>query len=664
MPIRPIFLAWLLLLGATLAIGGLAWWLLGREASRVESLAAGTLAKRVATVAESVDFLMDEIKTGVSDALLAVDDVAQPRQALAELVSTNPYVQTGFFFRESDGVTVWYGDRGEFPDPSDLQEPANDTGLTYPWTLVDLSVDSKKPERIEKAIPTAPAQRPVPFQQAISAPSDAYAAPEVDIATLNAFDDSAYANQSEYAYDINSNVALKQQRAAVRQFNISNRNSLKSKISAESKIAELGDFVNEDVSNTYALKEPFAASNSDFPSLLENDSFLAPSVAQQEEIVFPLPQRQGWFTAQLDGFVEWMLWVEMPRSLNVLGVWLDRDAVIAELAKTINLSQRDGILVTLVDPQGRMVVGQSRQSKSYEEIPPSPELSLAVGTALPGWRIEAFQPNGSNPFGRSFRLLGGVVVAGLCLAIMAGGSLLVWQARRDAHEAQRKTTFVANVSHELKTPLTSIRLFAEMLQDGRVKDPGKRAKYLETMVTETQRLTRLVNNVLDFSRLDRGNRDFKQESQDLVATVNGIVEPQMARLASEGLKVELVLPDEPLQRIIDRDALEQVLLNLLDNAAKYAASGKKAEVRLEAHEHEWSLSVCDWGPGIPARERARVFDAFYRLDDRLTTDRAGCGLGLSITARLVNGLGGEIQLLPNQPQGCCFRLTFKERTIS
>lgn len=656
MPFRPIFLAWLLLLGATLAIGGVAWWLLGREASRLESLASGTLAKRVATVAESVDFLMDEIKTGVSDALLTVDDAPQPRQALAELVSTNPYVQAGFLFRNSDSVTVWYGDRGNLPGPSEIKDTADATELVYPWTWVDTPVDLEKRDDVEEAAPVLiPQQKLETAQQAPSAPSDAYTqsiniAPEID-------SNEASAYQSEYDYEIASNTALKQQRAAVRKVNVDNRMSLKSKAGAEPETESSRD---ADASSSYVSDKPFADSSLGFSKLAEADSFVPAPIVQEKKIVSPILQRQGWLTKQVAGLMEWMLWTEMPQSQNVLGVWLDRDAVVAELAKTINLSQRDGIRVMLLNPEGKVVVGQNSRNKYYDEKTSLPELSLAVGTALPGWRIEAYQPNGSNPFGPSFRLLGGVVVAGLCLAIMAGGSLLVWQARRDAHEAQRKTTFVANVSHELKTPLTSIRLFAEMLQEGRVKDPTKRTQYLETMVAETQRLTRLVNNVLDFSRLDRGHRNFQREPLDLVTVVRDIVEPQEARLASEGLKVELLLPGEPISYPVDRDALEQVLLNLLDNAAKYAASGEKAEVKLEALSDGWTLSVCDWGPGIPARERTRVFGAFYRLDDRLTTDRPGCGLGLSIAARLIRGLGGELELQPNQPQGCCFKLIFRE----
>lgn len=351
-----------------------------------------------------------------------------------------------------------------------------------------------------------------------------------------------------------------------------------------------------------------------------------------------------------------MAWVSLPAGADYLGAWLDREAILAELSKAISLSQQDGLRFRLVDAQGRVIAGDL--TTRYDSRPPVvPELTLAVGSALPQWRIETFRANGANTFGSSFRWVGGLFIVGLSLAILLGATILIWQAQRDAREAQRKTTFVANVSHELKTPLTSIRLFADMLHDGRVKDEAKQRAYLQTMVNETQRLTRLVNNVLDFSRLERGQRRSQVESLDVGRAVADIIESQRERLLADGLALSYQLPERPLHAEVDRDALEQVLLNLLDNAAKYAASGERAEVRLDKEANGWALRVVDFGPGIPVSERKRVFHAFHRADDRLTSERPGCGLGLSIAARLAEEMGGRLTLEENEPTGCSFLLT-------
>jgi len=176
------------------------------------------------------------------------------------------------------------------------------------------------------------------------------------------------------------------------------------------------------------------------------------------------------------------------------------------------------------------------------------------------------------------------------------------------------------------------------------------------MVNETQRLTRLVNNVLDFSRLERGQHRSQATTLELGATVQAIVAAQADRLRGDGLQVQVHTPDQAIHAKVDRDALEQILLNLLDNAAKYAASGEWAEVVLAGQGSGWRLRVSDYGAGIPAAERQQVFAAFHRSDDRLTAERPGCGLGLSIASRLANEMGGQLSLEANQPSGCSFIL--------
>jgi len=137
-----------------------AWWLLGREADRVESLAAGTLANRTATVADSIDLLMEEVRGGVVDGLLAVRDVQEPRIALAEMVEGNPYVGVGYYFRGTDAVTVWLGDRGELPAPGSVRERAEAGAVVYPWTLPEFESDQIQDEAPAPPARASPSRRP------------------------------------------------------------------------------------------------------------------------------------------------------------------------------------------------------------------------------------------------------------------------------------------------------------------------------------------------------------------------------------------------------------------------------------------------------------------------------------------------------------------------
>ncbi|MGZ0656606.1 sensor histidine kinase [Coraliomargarita sp. W4R72] len=615
-----------------------AWWLLGREADRVESLAAGTLANRTATVAENVDLLMEEVRDGVSDGLSAVGEVAEPRVALAELVEGNPYIAAGFYFRGADSVTAWFGERGDLPSPSSIRGDAGN----FPWTLPDFEDDRFLREDVVLPAPVVALQS--------NAPSDAYvasapaAAMEMDDAYGNARAElEAPAAQQKV---FSQNIALKEQRAAVRKVNVDNRAGLSSGLNSlmdAEPFVEMADAV------------PLDRQRSDAKLGAAADVLGGAVAAFKSKVENVAPLRRAWVSSVVGDTEQWMAWSGLPNSDNYLGVWLNREAILAELSKAISLSQSDGLRFRLVDAQGGVVAGESMpRYGSVSSV--TPELSLAVGSALPQWRIETFRANGANTFGSSFRLVGGLFIVGLSVAILLGSTVLIWQAHRDAREAERKTTFVANVSHELKTPLTSIRLFADMLHDGRVKDPAKQRAYLQTMVNETQRLTRLVNNVLDFSRLERGQRRNHAEAIDLGRAVVAIVASQEDRLRVDGLSVTVATPEGGISARIDRDALEQILLNLLDNAAKYATSGERADVVLTLESQGWCLRVTDYGAGIPASERKQVFAAFHRSDDRLTAERPGCGLGLSIAARLAEEMGGTLTLEDNQPHGCSFIL--------
>ena len=233
--------------------------------------------------------------------------------------------------------------------------------------------------------------------------------------------------------------------------------------------------------------------------------------------------------------------------------------------------------------------------------------------------------------------------------------------RRLLEEARRvadfRRDFIANVSHELKTPLTAVRLSAEMLREGRVKAEAQ-ARYLDVIVRESERLTRLVDNVLDFGRLERGRRKFNLEARD-VNELLSVAEAQRPRVEAAGLTLTVRPAPAPVVRTFDSDAVGQVLVNLVDNAVKYAASGKTVEVSVG---ERGEIAVADRGPGIAAKHRSRIFERFYRCDDSITAKSSGSGLGLSIASRLMEGMGGELAFAPRTGGGAVFTIKFGEGT--
>jgi signal transduction histidine kinase len=257
-----------------------------------------------------------------------------------------------------------------------------------------------------------------------------------------------------------------------------------------------------------------------------------------------------------------------------------------------------------------------------------------------------------------FYFIGLVLTAILVTAILVGGSLLLRQARLSEADAEQKASFVANVSHEFKTPLTTIRLYSELLEQGRVPEGEKRTEYLKTIGRETQRLSRLVNNVLDFSRLEQGRKKYHREPVDLTTALTQLLDAHAPRVSECGLELKRELPVETVSIVTDRDSVEQIVLNLLDNACKYAGTGGEVLVGLKPGAAGGAeLKVCDRGPGVPLEHRLRIFEKFHRVDDTLTAEKGGAGLGLSIARQLARGLGGDLSYAERIGGGAAFVLT-------
>jgi len=290
-----------------------------------------------------------------------------------------------------------------------------------------------------------------------------------------------------------------------------------------------------------------------------------------------------------------------------------------------------------------------------------PFVASEVGEILPHWEVAAYlvDPGVVTRSARIVRLTVWLLVPCLVAAV-AGGVVLVFRSvGYEMRLARRKTDFVSNVSHELKTPLTSIRMFSELLERGGATGIDKSRDYAAVISREASRLTRLINNLLDFSRLERGDIRYRDEPFDLGGVVRETAEN--FRLTAEEADCALMIEmeeEDPVTVAGDRDAIEQVLLNLLSNAAKYGASGGEIALRMErAGAASATVSVLDRGPGIARKHASKIFEKFYRADDSLSSGIQGSGLGLTLARQIVSHHGGSLVYRNRPGGGSCFLLT-------
>ena len=262
-----------------------------------------------------------------------------------------------------------------------------------------------------------------------------------------------------------------------------------------------------------------------------------------------------------------------------------------------------------------------------------------------------------------------VWTSGLALLLGVGLLATIRGAARARELAQLKSDFVSTVSHELKTPLTSIRMFAEMLEQGVGSgDPDKMHRYHGVIVQESQRLGLLIANLLDYAQIERGTRRYtpsvvpvERLARDAVSTFEALRDPSKGRNPIE----VAVSPDAMAVELeIDRDVVVQAVLNLLANAAKYGGAERPIEVTVEAAAASAAISVRDHGPGIPAHEQARIFREFYRTPDAYRSNVEGTGLGLALVKRHIEALGGTVEVASVVGEGATFTIRLPRTVVA
>lgn len=363
-----------------------------------------------------------------------------------------------------------------------------------------------------------------------------------------------------------------------------------------------------------------------------------------------------------DGDLGWLVW---PWGRETGLIYRHRDAqgrlfgfeleplrLLADVIGRLPTSDPDpetpSFRVRLLDGRGEVIYQWG------EYTPPEdgePQGSLALSAPLQGWRLSYHGPEPAQQR-LQWLLIAGFVAVGLAVAGLA--LYLHREQRRAELLARQRVNFVNQVSHELKTPLTNVRMYAELLQETLADEEHTAQRYLAVIVAESERLSRLIGNVLSFSRQQRGRLQLHRRPVQVDEIIERVLAAFKPALDARQVRIQFS-PGAPGQGLLDPDALTQILNNLLGNVEKYAHQGGAVEIASLQQAGQLSITVRDHGPGIPLKDRERVFRPFQRLGERLDEGATGTGIGLSIARELARLHGGELSLRPST-SGACFEL--------
>ncbi len=282
----------------------------------------------------------------------------------------------------------------------------------------------------------------------------------------------------------------------------------------------------------------------------------------------------------------------------------------------------------------------------------------SLGPSFPGLKLAYTTDNGistASGWGlqRSFYLIALFLV--LCATLF--GAYFLWRdVGRELRMAEMRSQFIASVSHELKPPLTAIRIFAETLRMGRLKDSQAKTEYLDTIVNESHRLTRLLNNVLDFSKIEKGQRTYRKEPACLSEIINAAVQATQYPLKQQDFHLNVQMEENLPDVCVDRDAIGQAILNLLSNAMKYSGECRRIDLRVQKRAGHIVIEVSDQGIGIDPAQQKRIFEKFYRVPSEQNQRIPGTGLGLALVFHIVKAHNGHVEVRSVLGKGSTFSI--------
>ena len=311
-----------------------------------------------------------------------------------------------------------------------------------------------------------------------------------------------------------------------------------------------------------------------------------------------------------------------------------------------------GFRFTLSSPEGELVYGAAANGRPALEV-----LRTLLIDNRP-WHLQVW-PQDPDAFYAGLRRKQGLYTAMLMVMVALlgfGGYLTARTVKRELEIARMRAGFVSTVSHEFRSPLTGIRQLGEMLLDGRVRGEEKQRGYYRLIVQESRRLGRLVENILDFSRMEEGRKEYRFAPLNTSIWLRRLVEDFQSELAQNGISIVSHIPDELPALSGDAEALGCAVHNLLDNAVKYSPASKTVWLDVKTEDGRIAIAVRDQGAGISEQDQRHIFEKFYRVDGEISRKVKGAGLGLSLVKHTVTAHGGDVGCASRLGEGSTFTI--------
>jgi two-component system phosphate regulon sensor histidine kinase PhoR len=381
------------------------------------------------------------------------------------------------------------------------------------------------------------------------------------------------------------------------------------------------------------------------------------SIASQKEMIDRLVRYQAASYRKLEPVIEsdsiTIIFFVSPTSLQVFGIVINNERFINDIIskKLIDIAQNDFVIAVDRQSNGATIFAtSSEQNKTFSQqrqlwIFPSHIIKIRL-------KGSTIQDAAQERFNRNVLL---IIIMDIVLIL---GAWFVFRTiSREMELIAMKSDFVSNVSHELRTPLSLIRMFAETLEMGRVKTEKKKMEYYTTIVHETDRLTRLINNILNFSRMESNTRRYNFKPTHLNKIITSVLSIYSYRLEQLSFVVETSLDNKLPEISADEEAIAEALHNLIDNAIKYSGQNKFLHIATSFDQNSIIVEVEDHGIGISSEHHSKIFEKFYRVSHGLVHTAKGSGLGLAIVQHIVHSHKGTISIISEPQHGSKFIIT-------
>jgi signal transduction histidine kinase len=330
------------------------------------------------------------------------------------------------------------------------------------------------------------------------------------------------------------------------------------------------------------------------------------------------------------------------------------DLIAGSISKTINIhhgnTASSDVVCTIRDENQRVLFSNASAQDKYF-------LELDFDRPFSNWKAAIGLKNTNlDELARDSFLRSVGVTLLVLLFLLCGIALTIRATDREARLAQAKSNFVSNVSHELKTPLSLLSLFSEILELDRVNSEEKRTEYYRIIRHESLRLNKMIDNILDFSKIEAGRKTYVFVDGDMAEVVEDVLASYRYQIVNSGFDIQTNIQPNLPPVLLDRDAMAQAISNLLDNAIKYSGEVKQVSITMETLGSDLSIEIADHGIGIPRAEQAKIFEKFYRVGNGLVHDVKGSGLGLSLVKHIIEAHKGSISVESEVGQGSRFTI--------